>query len=53
MRAERYYRADEDLTANDAKFIRVKDDEARLESHGLNPQSIFAGNAARLFGSDN
>ena len=22
MRAERYYRADEDLTANDAKFIR-------------------------------
>ena len=37
MRAERYYRADEDLTANDAKFIRVKDDEP----------------ADGLFGSDN
>lgn len=36
MRAERYYRADDDLTANDAKYIRVKEDkpaDAQIDVH--------------------
>lgn len=32
MKAERYYRADEDLTSNDAKFIRTKDESMKTQN---------------------
>ena len=32
MKAERYYRADEDLTSNDAKFIRTKSESMKTQN---------------------
>lgn len=47
------YGSDYPYVAAPALINAKKALDARLGSHGLNPQSIFAGNAARLFGSDN